>query len=118
MKPEVGKIVRHVSDGQLGKVVESTDGLMVRLDRNSQEIIMPYNPHSWLEVEKASFTAVQIAKVQYAADCAYRECLGEYRLPEWISLTDQQRQGFIGRGPATDDPVRRRMFDTISKLLK
>jgi hypothetical protein len=113
-----GTAVRSTNDGQAGKLVQTDDGLMVRLDRAAQEIVVPYHPHAWLPAGRAALGTMQVAKIQYAADCAYREVHGEYRVADWLSLDDKARRTFADLGPNTDDQVRLLIYDALKELLK
>lgn len=115
---EPGSQVKHVNDGQLGTLVESPDGLMVKLDRTTQQIFCKYHPASWIPANKAGLSPMQIARVQYAADAAMREACGEYRVPEWISLREDDRIRFLNHGVPKTDVARRALYDGIKELLK
>ena len=112
-----GDDVRSINDGQRGRIVKNQDGVFVRLDRNMQEILVPYHAYAWVEDHRAAMSPMQIARVQYAADIAYRECCGEYRLPDWTSLQDAQKIAFMGKGPQTTDKPRLALYAAIRELM-
>jgi hypothetical protein len=98
-------------------IVETDDGLMVRLDRNAQNIYVTYSPFKWVKYEKAGMSEFQIAMVQYAADVALRESLGEYRLPEWKTLRDEDRIAFMRNAPK-NNPLRESLYSSIRETLR
>lgn len=114
-----GAKVRSVNDGQLGTLVTTDDGLCVRLDRGIHEHLVPYHPHAWVEAKRAALSPMQIARVQHAADCALRRALGDYRVVDWESLTDEKKIAFMARGPEVgDQDARRFLFKAIVTVLQ
>ncbi len=93
MPVQAGSRVRSTRDGQLGYLVENEDGkgLAVRLDRKAENRVVPYHPREWLPDEKPRLSQMQIARVAYAVDREVRHVLGEYGVPDWMSLREPQR---------------------------
>ena len=113
-----GSLVKHVNDGQLGTIVESPDGLLVKLDRKTQNIFMKYHPAAWIPADRVGLNPMQLAAVQWAADVAIRQASGEYRVPEWISLKEDDRIRFKDHGPTDAVPARREVFEALRRILQ
>jgi hypothetical protein len=94
---QAGNRVRSTRDGQLGYLVETEDGrgLAVRLDRKAENRVVPFHPREWLPDEKPRLTPMQVARVAYAADREVRQVMGEYGLPDWMSLREPQRLAWL-----------------------
>lgn len=114
----IGQRVRNVTDGQIGFLVTTSAGTCVKLDRASQDIIIPYSPHVWLNADKPPLNEVQVAQVAFAADQALRRVNGEYNVDEWISLSDKDRIDFITNGPRTTDESRKKLYYRVVACLK
>ena len=118
----VGDLVRRTggqgADGQLGRVVEDDHGaLMVRLDRAAQELLVPLREGEWSPASDEPMTKMQMARIAYAADTAFRLSTGEYGLPEWVSLRDQQRVAWLKGLPAGANRRRRGLYREVIRYL-
>ena len=111
-------LVRSVTDGQLGTLVDTSEGQQVRLDRGPVEILVPYNPVRWVPAERPPLDDTQVASVAWAADMALRRVKGEYRVSEWVCLRDRDRMAFIANGPDTDDEQRLALYEAVVGALK
>lgn len=90
-------LVKSVSDGQLGTVVETTEGRrMVRLDRGKNvEMVVPYTPSQWEPAERPRLSPIQVAHVCYEADKALRRARGEYGLAEWATMKEPEKISWL-----------------------
>ena len=62
-------------------------------------------------------TPMQIARVTYEADKALRLVMGEYGLPDWVSLKEPVRIEWMkGQGDGIPE-IRRKLHQSILKVL-
>lgn len=109
-------LVRNELDGQLGTVVHNDEGKpMVRLDRGKQEILVPYLPSLWKPAERPKLSPMQVARVCYEADRAYRLARGEYGVAEWISLKQEKQREWLLPPSKGDD--RAKLYAAIRAVL-
>jgi hypothetical protein len=110
--------VHHVTTGDRGTIVETDEGLFVRLDRVNQEILKPYHEHEWIPEEShRPMTMHSAGQVSYEADMALRRALGMPRGgPEWISLREPDKLRWIRKGPQDRGP-REKLYKAIRKAL-
>lgn len=123
MKP--GDRVRRIGQGgdhQMGRLVETEDGIAVQLDRGThaaaERVIVPYRPDRWEVMEEPRLQPMQIARCCYVADRALRIGRGEYSIAEWDSMREDVRVSFAKNGPPKDDEQRVRLFNAITAALK
>lgn len=111
--------VRSAVDGQLGYLVEDGGGVRVRLDRPREEIYKRYDPHQWPDAEDTrDLSKMQIARITYEADRAYRLACGEAAsvVKDWISMKDEERIQWLKRGRAMP-PVRHNLRAAIEGVI-
>jgi hypothetical protein len=117
---QTGARLRSTRDGQLGFLTETEDGtLAVRLDRRVDARVVPYVAAEWIPDGEIKLTPIQVARVLYDADRAMRLSLGEYGVPDWLSLREPQRHDWVN-GKAWDKnepPLRRKVRVAIMKVL-
>lgn len=112
-----GDRVRSIRDGQLGYIAEDETGRMVvRLDRPAEQRTVPYFAHEWKTDGEARLTDMQIARVCHDADAALRAVQGEYGIPTWLSLRDQQRMPWINGVPGPANELRRKLYLAIKAV--
>jgi hypothetical protein len=105
-------------DGQIGWLEETSQGLMVRLDRPAQaRQVVPYQAQEWLPAKQERFTSMQVARICYALDREVRIVRGEYGLAEFGSMKDQARQKLLN-GPGNPDVLRRQLYDLVKAALE
>ncbi len=114
----VGDLVRRTAgpgaDGQLGRIVELDDGVwMVRLNRAAQEMLVTFDSQHWSLASSEPLTKMQEARIAYGADVQLRHVLGEYAVPDWISLRDSQRAAWMNGPPKGAVSIRRRLYEAI-----
>lgn len=93
---------RRAKDGQLGWYVRREGGDCIKLDRNAQDVIVPYRPREWIEeTDRRPLTVPQLAQMALAADCQLCRVLGmhEESRREWLSMKDGERRDWISEGP-------------------
>ncbi len=107
---------RRRSDHQLGYLVMRSGQQCIRLDRGSQEIVVPYRPGEWVHAkDERPFTKAQVAMMIFEWDRALCRSLGlvEEARRDWRQLRETERGVWIeGIGP--DKPkIRAIMFKAI-----
>lgn len=113
---KVGQRVRSQNDGQIGYIVETETGAVgVRLDRRGENRVLPYREAEWRADVEAPLTPLQVARICYGADRAYRMVHGEYegQVPDWIALKDEQRHAFIKGLPPGASEGRRLLYQAV-----
>lgn len=114
----VGDRLRSTVDGQLGFADRDEAGkLVVRLDRPAEKRTVPYRASGWAVEAEAKLTPMQIARICYAADAETRAVLGEYSIPGWIALKDQQRQVLLLGPPKDANGLRKKVYAALKAVL-
>lgn len=115
---KAGDRVRSATDGQVGFLVEGEGGkLLVRLDRKSEDRVVPFHDSLWKPEERARLTSSQIARVCYAADRELRIVRGEYGVPEWQTLTDAARMRSLQSPRVPEGDSRADVYAALQKAL-
>lgn len=114
-----GDRVQARSDGQLGFLEEDESGaLIVRLDRPAQaRQVVPYDASNWLPARQERFTNLQVSRICYASDREIRLVRGEYGVPGFHEMKDQQRQKMLN-GPVNADDLRREIWEWMRARLE
>jgi len=93
---------RRARDGQLGWFMRQDGHDCIRLDRNSQRIVVPYRPSEWIEdKDHRPLTRVHVAQIALTADNHLCRSLGLHDLAkrEWLSMSPDQRLEWMDKGP-------------------
>ena len=107
---KVGTRLRASTDGQIGFVVETENGIAVRLDRRGENRVVPYSPQAWQVDREPDLTPLQVARICYGADRAFRMVHGEYQVADWIALKDDQRLPWRKGPPDGASEARRKLY--------
>jgi hypothetical protein len=106
---------RHVREGQRGYRVQRDGKDLIKLDRPSEDIVVPFREHEWmLDRESRPLNAQQVARASFEADKAICEAMGLHleSRRDWRNMTDEQRIKWITQGPAAG--LRRQVYDAIA----
>lgn len=113
--------LRRKTDHQIGFLVMEDGEQRVRLDRGTTKMsdtsTQPYREQEWEPAPKVNFTDMQIARICYDADRAYRIARGDYGVPEWNALRDDVKRAAV-HPPNTEDDVRLGMFADIRSRMR
>lgn len=102
-EPQDRVYYRRARDGQLGWFVRQNGQDSIRLDRNSQRIVLPYRPQEWVEdKDYRQLTRVHIGQVALAADAQLCRLLGLHELAkrQWLDMSPEQRRKWMESGPS------------------
>jgi hypothetical protein len=105
--------LRNNTTGERGTLVEHDGKQYVKLDRNAQEILLPYIHSTKVQWEEDSSRAVitdmQAARVAHAADVAFCAVHGRYghKAKQWESMSDAEKISWSKDGPLADKDTRR-----------
>lgn len=118
---------RNEQSGQLAWVVRREGKEFMRLDRPSEEILLPCRrnaegcPSGWKEEARPRLLGPgvigRIAFEAYKALCGATGKAMRAKM-EWLSLSEAARHDFIVRGPKNATPLERALWEAMSKVLK
>lgn len=106
--------VRHRLNGNRGWLVRRAAKDCVRLDRENEDIIVPYRKGDWLDEEDIRpLTEAQMAQVAIeAVRGAMSLALGmheEARKLDWRNMSDRERIKWMREGPASP-PILKQLY--------
>lgn len=112
---------RSRKSGDLGFVVETTEGKRIQLDRTGVEQLRPFDESDWIEEEEPkALTRHQVGIFAYRVDQELCKLFGrpnESR-KEWQNLRDGDRVTWLLNGPdGEDDDPRVRVYRALVAAL-
>ena len=111
---------RHRTTGQLGRLVHVDGKPVIRLDRNQEEIDVPFSGQWEPETETRKLNRFHAAMISFVADralCA-AQGLGDQARIDWLSMDIEMRQAWEKKGPGKGaNELRRELFEVIQKAL-
>lgn len=108
------------SGGQLGWLVRRNGADRVKLDREAEEITLPFKAGDWVpEREHRPMTVAQLAQVAFEADrvLCFFVGLPANKKKDWVSLSDDQKIAWMDKGP-TKHEIRKALYRAVSDALR
>lgn len=117
--PDERTYYREGGGGQLGWLVRRNGRDCIRLDRATQELIVPIK--GWEpDTSHKPLTLAHVAQVTFEADralCRYIGIQAQTR-KQWIDMREPERIDWMKHGPDTADPIRRSLYVSIRAAMK